>query len=562
MSKEAMNRNLTNTGTRTLIIGLDGADWSILQPLLEKGLCPNIQKIKEQGAWAFLNSTTPPMTLPSWSSMLTGASPGKHGIFDFVHRDEGKLKVHFTNSTDRQVPTIHEILSQRGQRVASIAVPTTWPPSKVNGVMISGFDSPVSTGIDGSFCHPPEVYAEIQRRFGGLKFADFQESEIGDDWHRRALQLMTKEISRKTEIALWLMTQERWDCLMILFGESDTASHHFWRFHDENSPRKPQNCEPYLKNAIDNIYQKLDEAVGRLLHEANAEVLCICSDHGFGGAGSHALFLNRFLEEKGWLKYKKNRHRTGMRFGSGLSDRLRSLGLKLIPPSLQGKVFRLIPDRIMNHLESQSRFGNIDIHRSKAFSDEMNYAATIRFNGSLSEGEVQQLENDLLNWEVDGHFPIEKVFKREDLYVGDCVNRSPEIILQLRLRNGYTDTLLPSVRAHAGQTWRIFHPSEYQGGKGLGMNGTHRQFGILLLGGEAFEHQEIQAGMADIAPTLLHVQNEAIPYWMDGRVLTEALKQDQPVQYSHEHWSPTKQQSPSSTENEAIRKRLRGLGYL
>ena len=57
--------------------------------------------------------------------------------------------------------------------MASIAVPTTWPPYPVNGVMVSGFDSPVSTGIDGSFCHPPELYDELATSFWGLKFADF-----------------------------------------------------------------------------------------------------------------------------------------------------------------------------------------------------------------------------------------------------------------------------------------------------------------------------------------------------------------------------------------------------
>ena len=69
-----------------------------------------------------------------------------------------------------------------GKKVALIAVPTTLPPSPVNGVMVSGFDSPVSTGIDGSFCHPPELYDELQERFGGLNFADFQETSIDDAW--------------------------------------------------------------------------------------------------------------------------------------------------------------------------------------------------------------------------------------------------------------------------------------------------------------------------------------------------------------------------------------------
>ena len=54
------------------------------------------------------------------------------------------------------------------RKSVSIAVPTTWPPETINGVVVAGFDSPVCTGIDGSFCHPEGLYEEILRRFGGL----------------------------------------------------------------------------------------------------------------------------------------------------------------------------------------------------------------------------------------------------------------------------------------------------------------------------------------------------------------------------------------------------------
>ena len=144
--------------------------------IARRGIATKSDAFDQTGAHGKLNSTTPPMTLPSWSSMLTGCYPGTHGIFDFVHRDSTAKdwRLEFTNATHRAVPTLHEWLSLCGKRVASIAVPTTWPPSSVNGVMVSGFDSPVSTGIDGSFCHPPELYNELQSRFGGSYLQTFR----------------------------------------------------------------------------------------------------------------------------------------------------------------------------------------------------------------------------------------------------------------------------------------------------------------------------------------------------------------------------------------------------
>ena len=212
------------TGARMLVVGLDGATWDVADPLIAAGRLPNLARIKREGSYAPLNSTTPPMTLPSWSSMLTGCNPGKHGIFDFVQRTGPAWELEFVNASHRRVPTLHRLISDRGGRVASIAVPTTWPPESLNGVVVSGFDSPVSTGIDGTFCHPPQLFAELESRFGGLKFADFQESSIGEGWHAQAKAALLSEVERKERIGCWLLSQERWDCFMLLFGESDSRS--------------------------------------------------------------------------------------------------------------------------------------------------------------------------------------------------------------------------------------------------------------------------------------------------------------------------------------------------
>ena len=557
-------------GAKLLILGFDGADWKIINRLLERGECPNIARLIREGFSAPLNSTTPPMTLPSWSSMLTGANPGIHGIFDFVHKEADAWKLRFSSAKDREVPTMHEWLSEQGKRVASIAVPTTWPPSPVNGVVISGFDSPVATGIDGSFCYPENLYVEIEERFGGLRFADFQETLIGEGWHEQALELLHKEIKRKRDIATWLLEQERWDCFMLLFGESDTVSHHFWAFYDENSPRHPQNAPQHLKEAIFDVYIALDQALGHLMEVAGAEVVCICSDHGFGGAGDYALFLNRYLEEQGWLKYRKEVQAQGIRFGSGVLDRVRELGLRYIPHQWQGRIFRRLPRRVVNFLESRTRFGNIDFTQTRALSDEMNYAATIRLNVPKEKhrATIQELREVLLAWEVEGHHPIQDVYFRDDLYQGSCIERSPEVILELAKRDDYTYTLLPSVRAKKGEVWKRLEKEDLLGGKGSGMNGSHRQHGILLICGAGIQEGvdlsvlDTIPNMQDIAVTLFCLNDWPIPEHCDGRVLQEIFAA--PKEERRERWKAkvTQRQDHSPEEHAAIKKRLEGLGYL
>jgi len=561
---------MPTSGARTLIVGWDGATWDLAEPFIQAGDLPVLGRLVSEGAIAPLNSTMPPMTLPSWSSMLTGCNPGRHGIFDFVRKVRGKWQLEFTNATHRQVPTLHRVLSDRGARVASIAVPTTWPPDPLNGVVISGFDSPVSTGIDGSFCHPADLYKTVQQRFGGLKFADFQESNIGPGWHEHALEALLREIPRKQAIAEWLMESERWDAFMLMFGESDTVSHHFWMFHDPASPRHPANTPGPLRDAIRAVYKALDSALGKLIERAAPDHICICSDHGFGGAGTHVLYLNRYLEAQGWLRYQREVQVEGVRSGSGLADRLRGFAATKLPSELQGKVFRAVPDALLGHIETRSRYGDLDMPATRALSDEMNYAATIRLNLPAEDtagraAAVAELRQILMAWTVDGHKVVDAVHTREELYEGPCVEDSPELILELAYRDGYSYTLLPSARAAPGQMWRTFRPDEYPGGKGLGMNGTHRQHGVLCLWGSGVQPgARVEAGMPDIAPTLLHLMGESVPAHMDGAVLTEALAGDGP-DVVHAAPAALASQAPTSAtaaEAEAIRSRLERLGYL
>ena len=69
---------------RTLILGLDGADWRVVGPLLNSGQLPTLRHLMERGSHGTLASTIPPSAPSAWTSMVTGVNPGKHGTFDFT----------------------------------------------------------------------------------------------------------------------------------------------------------------------------------------------------------------------------------------------------------------------------------------------------------------------------------------------------------------------------------------------------------------------------------------------------------------------------------------------
>ena len=67
--------------TETIVLGLDGANWALLEPWLEAGNLPNIQSLREEGTWSDMESCLPPVTCPNWRCYSTGKNPGKLGVF-------------------------------------------------------------------------------------------------------------------------------------------------------------------------------------------------------------------------------------------------------------------------------------------------------------------------------------------------------------------------------------------------------------------------------------------------------------------------------------------------
>ncbi len=522
---------------RFLLIGLDGAEPSLVERWMDAGRLPNLARLRASGAYMPCASTTPPATFPAWTTCVTGVNPGKHGIFDFTAMREGAYALEFVNSTARRAPALWNLLSAAGKRVGVLGVPATYPPERVNGFMVSGFDSPVCTRIDRSFVAPPDWYAEVR----DWCFADFQETAPGPGWHARAFSRLLSGVALKEAIALRLYRKEPWDFFMVVFGESDTVAHHFWLFHDPDSPRHRAGFE----NAIASVYERLDAAVGRLVDAAGDEVTVgVVSDHGFGGAGTGVVHLNNWLAAQGHLTFS----------GAG-SSRLKRAGLTLVPESWRGALFRRLRG-VAARAESASRFGGIDWKRTTAWSEELNYFPSIRVNlcGREPQGRVkaadyrpfcERLCAELRAWE-----PIANVWHRDELYEGPYVGRAPDIILECALEDGYSHSCL---RARGGPPFRRMGPDEYLGGKERGMNGNHRPTGVLFLS------KPSPAGYArleDVAPTVLAELGVPAPP-MDGASLLEPglaeTAETLPVAAERRIYS--------QDENEAIERRLRDLGY-
>jgi hypothetical protein len=105
-----------------LVVGLDGANWTVLNPLIDAGLLPNIGQLVRNGASAGLDcEPADPVTAcfcpPVWTSIATGVPFADH-----------RLRGLHQPSFERRVKAIWNVVDDYGGIVTTSSWRGTWPP--------------------------------------------------------------------------------------------------------------------------------------------------------------------------------------------------------------------------------------------------------------------------------------------------------------------------------------------------------------------------------------------------------------------------------------------------
>ena len=280
---------------KVVVIGLDCLEPTLVDRWID-GL-PNIKKLMDEGIHGKLRSTDPPITIPAWTSMMTGKSPGTLGFYGFRNRSDYSYdKLSFATSLLVKEKTVWDYLSGAGKRVILLGVPQTYPPKEVNGYLVSGFLAP---DTESNYTYPEELKSEIKEVVG-----DYMLDVSG--FRTEDKEQLLKDIYRLSEqrfsVARHLITQKEWDYFMMVDMGPDRLHHGFWKFFDEtHSKYVPGN--PF-ENSIKEYYEFLDSQVGELIkHIPGDTVIIVVSDHGaqsmVGGVA-----INEWLIEKGYLVVK------------------------------------------------------------------------------------------------------------------------------------------------------------------------------------------------------------------------------------------------------------------
>ncbi len=547
-----------------LVLGLDGATFDVIDPLARAGRLPTLAAWRERGLAAPLASTTPPMSFPAWSSFATGLAPGRHGLFDFTQKLDGAYRIRFANATHRHGETLWGRASRAGGCVLVLGVPATFPPEPVRGLLVSGFDAPVSTGSDARQTSDPALYRRIAARAGPWMRPDLDEGAHAQGWHEQAVAVLLRRIERKTAFALAALDElrraegARPDLVVIVYSESDTVAHHFWRDHDPGSPRHDPTATETCRGAVAAVYARLDAACAELRAAYGEDAPCVVlSDHGSGGSARRVVHLGRRLADAGLLR----RSRAGGMALDRLARGARDLALRKLPPRAAQAIFRRARPAAAR-LESQVRFGGIDWRHTAAFTEDVNTQPGIWLNlrqreaqGSVAASDAERVRRDaidcLLDWKLpDGGPVVARALPREEVHAGPFAHRAPDVVVELAEEAGYPLVAVPTPWSEtASESLRLLGAGELAGGRGRGTNGTHRRHGIWIAdapGPAAWARLPEPASLIGAAPALAAALGLA---WEARDASGSGMDSGRRLDYT-------------PGEEEAVAKRLRALGYL
>jgi len=483
--------------SKVLVVGIDGATWSLIEPWADEGRLPTFGKLLRNGAWGELRSSIPYMTYPAWKCYSTGKNPGKLGVYWFLSLDFKNRRIVTHSSLSFKADEFWDYLGRQGFKVGIINMPTTYPPKKINGFMISGFGA----SNESKYTIPPSLKRELEEKFNykvnPSRWIKYQSTD--------ALEDLEELISSRFRVAQRFIAEVDFMHLTIFF--IDNIQHYFWND----------------KRILLRFYQKIDKNLGRLIQ--SADIVFLMSDHGFT-ALKDVFYINVWLEEAGYLVRKKS-YRDSLSQAGITFERLASITdrTKLLP-----HLYSKLPDNIRSRIKLtlpadafDATFNSLgkllDWENSLVVALESTiYINREKINGKM---EYERLRSRLIRQlsAVKNPSTNEKVFKRifrkEEIYSGDHLDVAPDLVVIPA--DGY------EVKLSLYGEKAMWESELKKGGETRKRYGVHSMKGIFLAFGDRIKRGiRIEgASIYDLAPTVLHIYNVPIPEDLDGRVLTE-----------------------------------------
>lgn len=289
---------------RVIVVGLDGADWQLLDAYVAAGQMPHLARLLREGRSGVLHSLKPPLSPLVWTTMVTGLSPLRHRILDFTrfHPVTGDREP--ITSDERLEKAVWEMASDLGREVAVLGLWATHPAEPVRGLMVSDrlFAFLRREDVPRGVVHPAEEYdrllaarAEVERDVSLAALRHYMPWLTASEYERLVANTnpyahpatMLRRILIETRlyhrVALDWIRRRQPALSFVYFQGTDSIGHVFAAYAPPRQPNvTPADFDRYSR-VPETYFAEIDGLLGeyRDLAEASGATLLVVSDHGF-----------------------------------------------------------------------------------------------------------------------------------------------------------------------------------------------------------------------------------------------------------------------------------------
>jgi len=361
---------------RAVLIGLDGTPCTLVEQFIKDGTMPNMAKLCANGSLLQMDTSIPDISSVAWTSFMTGANPGRHGIYGFLDVQPNSYKIYFPNSRHIKSETLWAVANRAGKRAIVINVPSTYPAQPLDGILIAGF---VAVDINKA-TYPASLVPRLQ----AMDYRIDVDARKVQQSHDALMDDVLTTLDRRVKLLLELYDKEPWDLFVGVVTETDRLQHFFM----------DAIADPAHKyhSAFRDFYQRIDAFLGQIAERLKDETMLIMSDHGFTPI-KQQVYLNRWLVDHGYLRLKEN-----------------ARSIEEIADGSQA--FAMDPGRI--YINVRGKYPNGTVEPTDA----------ARLIAEIKQGLSEISDN--------GAPVVQKVYERDELFSGPVVNFAPDLCVQSR----------------------------------------------------------------------------------------------------------------------------------
>jgi predicted AlkP superfamily phosphohydrolase/phosphomutase len=291
---------------QVFILGVSGATPTIIEPLLNKGLLPNFQRLRDYGYWGKMLSVRSQgdkhfRPQVAWPTLATGQLPENHNITKF-----------YCTTEDLKGLTLWDIYENNGFSIGLYGWPLTWPPRPINGFIVPSYLArdtqtwPPELSIIRELNRSQQqdkkklIYQSLLRfeellkliQIGwqyqpslptvSLLFQNFFRLQLSSSIEER--NIILRDTKTMFDLDLFLRLYYRFKPSFTTFHTFlvDFVSHRYWRYYDTSSfPEEDKVTRQKFALVLEDAYKRVDYILGKMLNILpENSLIAVVSEHG------------------------------------------------------------------------------------------------------------------------------------------------------------------------------------------------------------------------------------------------------------------------------------------